>query len=128
MMKLSEEEYPKTFAEADYYLVLSAYYGNGGAYKGLMSENHTRIQRYFALTSVDLYEAKTGQFLHHFGILLEETPEVIRYWRDEENKFAYYPDPVSADDLSCIYYNVNEPEKYEHLLYNIPEIDELFDE
>lgn len=115
MLGLSEEEYPKTIAEADYYLVLTALYEYGGRYQDSYG-NETNIQWFFSRTSVDLYEAKTGRFLCHLGNLLEEAPDTVTVWSDEENVISYYPEPVSADVLSYIYHSINEPEKYSYLM------------
>ncbi len=35
---------------------------------------------------MDLYEAKTGQFLGRIGTLLEASPETMDIWRDEKKE------------------------------------------
>ena len=123
MIGLSEEEYPKTVAEADYYLVLTAFYEYGGTYHSAFGRESS-IQWVTSRTPVDLYEAKTGRFLGRIGTLLEESPESIEVWSDEENVSICYPELVSADVLSYIYHNINEPEKYTYLMDSIPKNNE----
>lgn len=70
---------------------------------------------------MDLYEAKTGQFLGRIGTLLEASLETMDIWRDEKKESIIYPELVSSDVLLYIYHNMNEPEKYAYLLDSIPE-------
>lgn len=120
MVGLSEEEYPKTAAEADYYLVLTAFYEYGGTYQSVFGREMP-IQWVTSWTPVDLYEAKTGQFLGRIGTLLETSPDTMDIWRDEEKESIIYPELVLSDVLLYIYHNMNEPEKYAYLLDSIPE-------
>lgn len=82
------------------------------------------IQWVFSKTPVDLYEAKTGRFLGRIGVLLEAPPDSMDIWADEEKEYICYPELVSADVLSYVYHNINEPEKYADLMYSIPKRDE----
>lgn len=127
MTGLSEKEYPETVAEADYYLVLTAFYEYGGTYENAFGRE-SPIQWVFSWTPVDLYEAKTGRFLGRIGTLLEKSPNSIGVWSDEEKEYIRYPEPVSADVLSYIYHNINEPEKYVQWLYSVLETEEWFNE
>lgn len=118
MVGLSKEEYPKTAAEADYYFVLTAFYEYGGTYQSAFGRK-TPMQWVDSRTLVDLYEAKTGQFLGRIGTLLETSPETMDIWYDEEKEMIIYPELVSSDVLSYIYHNINEPEKYAYLMDSI---------
>lgn len=113
MLELPEEEYPASLEEADYYLVLTANYEEGGFYQ-TAGGNDTAIQEINSSTSVDLYEAGTGAFLHHLGNVYETAPESIFTSYDDEE--AQYPEMVGADVLSYIYHHINEPEAYESLM------------
>lgn len=113
MLELSEEEYPASVQEADYYLVLTANYEEIGFY--LNSDgSETAIQEMESSTFVDLYEAGTGTLLRRIGNILEMAPESIIVGDDEEG--ARYPEIAGADVLNYIYHHINEPEAYISLM------------
>lgn len=117
MLGLSEDEYPRTAEEADYYLVLTPSYHVGGVY---VSDSNTDSQAVFSRTSIDLYEAGTGSFLRHLGNVLEILPEVI-WLQSDEDVPPQYSELTAADILSYIYHNINNPDAYLYLLDHTPE-------
>ncbi len=109
MLGLPEDEYPKTAAEADYYLVLTPSYQYGDYYQ-ISSEQDSKIQKVFSDTSVDLYEAGTGRFLRHLGVVLEEPDSrIVANYYDNAPR---YPEETTADVLTYMYHHVNDPEAY----------------
>ncbi len=120
MLGLPEEEFPASLAEADYYLVLTPEYEYGEFYQD-RSGNDTRIQEVTARTSIDLYEAGSGTYLKHLGTVQESPSSTI--FKDTTEEGAQYPETTSADILSYIYHNVNQPDMYVTLLDNTVGID-----
>lgn len=113
MLELSEEEYPASLAEADYYLVLTANYEAGEFYQ-TYGGSETEIQQIDSSTSVDLYEAGTGTFLRHLGNVLETPPESI--YTSYDDNAARYAEMTGADVLTFMYHNINDPEAYSSLV------------
>lgn len=113
MLELSEEEFPQSLEEADYYLVLTPSYEYGDFYTD-NSGNETKIQEVYSITSIDLYEAKTGTFLRHLGDVAEDPDS--RLFRNLSEEAAEYPAMTGADVLSFIYHHVNEPDAYAYLM------------
>lgn len=115
MLELSPEEYPASLAEADYYLVLTADLEYGDNYQTYGGKD-TGVQQVVSSTSVDLYEASTGNFLHHIGNVMETPPDQIFTSSDTK---AMYPEVASADALHYIYQNMNQPSQIVALLDNL---------
>lgn len=115
MLTLPETEVPKTLADADYWLVLTPSYEYGEYYHDT-SGKETKIQEVYSTTSVDLYEAGTGAFMRHLGNVMEQPSAQI--YKDLSEEAAQYPELIPADELSYIYHNINEPEKYATLTDN----------
>ncbi len=115
MLGLSEDEYPESAAEADYYLVLTPSYQYGNYYQD-GSGNDTEIQEVFANTSIDLYEAGTGRFLRHLGTVAEEPDSrIVASYYDNA---PIYPEETTSDVLAYIYRHINEPDAYITLVDN----------
>lgn len=113
MMNLPEEEYPASAQEADYYLVLTPNYEYGEYYQ-TAGGGTTEIQEVYSSTSMDLYEASTGNLLRHIGNLMESPADTIFTSYDDTD--AQYPQITAADVLSYIYHHVNEPDTYVAML------------
>lgn len=119
MLNLPEQEYPASAGEADYYLVLTPNYEYGGFYQDHATGNDLDYQEVYSFTSIDLYEAGTGVFLRHLGVMIEEAPKAIftSYGDDP----LQYPEAVNTDTLSYIYHHINQPEAYAALTDQIGE-------
>ncbi len=116
MFGLSDEEFPASAEEADYYLVLTPSYTYGEYYQ-MSGDSDSKIQAVSSSTSIDLYEASSGKLLCHVGNILEDAPErIIAGYGDEH---AQYPEVTGADVLSYIYHNLNTPDTYVALLDNL---------
>lgn len=115
MLTLPETELPQTLADADYWLVLTPSYEYGAFYHDT-SGKETKIQEVYSTTSVDLYEAGAGTFLRHLGNVMELPSAQI--YKDLTEEAAQFPELIPADELSYIYHNINEPEKYATLTDN----------
>lgn len=113
MLELPAEEAPSTAAEADYYLVLTPDMQEAGVYQ-TMGGKDTGIGMVYSNTSVDLYEASTGNFLRHLGTVTEMPPERIFASYDDEN--SRYQEITGADILYYIYRNLNDPMSYVSLV------------
>lgn len=109
MLDLPESEYPASLAEADYYLVLTPAYEYGGFYTDHYSGSETGIQEIWSNTSIDLYEAGTGNYLRHLGNVIEQASSSIV---SSEMEALVYPELTSSDVLSYIYHNLNDPDAY----------------
>ena len=109
MLGLSPEEFPTSTDEADYYLILTPDYEYGGYYQ-TTGGSDTGIQQVFSSTSIDLYDASTGEFLHHLGNIMEEPSNTIVAEYGETG--LRYPEIVSPDVLAFIYRHINEPDAY----------------
>ncbi len=120
MLTLPEEEFPKTVEEADYYLVLTPSYEYGGYYQD-QSGKDTKIREVYSSTSVDLYEADTGNLLYHIGNIMENASSMI--FKELDKEALQYPELPKASDLLNIYHNINKPERYTTLLDHTSEID-----
>ena len=114
MLNLPAEAYPASAAEADYYLVLTPSYEYGSFYSDRTTGEDTGIQEVWSSTSVDLYEAGTGNYLRHLGNLMEEASSSIVSSYGEEA--LEYPELTSSDILYYIYTNVNNPDAYVSLV------------
>lgn len=110
MLNLTDQEYPATVEEADYYLVLTPEYGYGAFYQDRTSGSETKFQEIYSYTSIDLYQAGTGVFLRHLGTMIEEAPSTI--FTGYGDSSLQYPAPVEPGALTYIYRHVNEPEAY----------------
>ena len=115
MLQLSDEEFPKSPEEADYYLILTPSYEYGDFYQD-NAGNETKVQQVNATTAIDLYDAKTGAPLRHLGDITETPASSI--FRDLSEESLEYPEITSADILACIYHNINTPDAYTSLLDN----------
>lgn len=124
MLSLPKEEYPGSMAEADYFLVMTPDYQFGEYYKNKETGKDTPIQEIHSSTSIDLYDAKTGELLRHLGNMIETSGVSIAYSLDDDS--PQYPEPVSAEVLSFIYHNVNEPDKYTALLNHTAGTESVF--
>ncbi len=113
MLGLSEEEYPKSMDDADYYLVLTPSYEYGDFYQ-ITSQTASDVQQVRSSTSIDLYEAGTGTFLRHLGNVIETPPSTI--FTEYSDDSPEYPVLTQADTLYFIYQNANTPEAYASLV------------
>lgn len=113
MLQLPESERPASAAEADYYLVLTAYYEYGDFYQ-TRGGGESKIQEVCSSTSVDLYDAQKGTLIRHLGTMLEMAPDSVVASYGEES--LRYPDTPSSDALLYMYRHVNEPEAYRALV------------
>lgn len=114
MLNLPGEAYPASAAEADYYLVLTPSYEYGSFYQDRTTGDQTGIQEVWSATSIDLYEAGTGNYLRHLGDVMEEaSSSIVSHYGEEALE---YPEVTSSDTLSYIYANVNTPETYVSLV------------
>lgn len=114
MLNLPSEAYPASASEADYYLVLTPSYEYGSFYQDRTTGDDTGIQEVWSSTSVDLYEAGTGNYLRHLGNVMEEASSSIVSQYGEEA--LEYPEVTSPDILTYIYNNINNPEAYVSLV------------
>ncbi len=113
MMELPAEELPAAATEADYYLVLTPNMEEAGVYQ-TMGGKDTDIGMVYSNTSVDLYEASTGNFLRHLGTVTELPPEqIFASYSDQDNR---YQEITGADVLYYIYHNLNDPMSYVSLV------------
>ncbi|MCI9073518.1 MAG: DUF4352 domain-containing protein [Lachnospiraceae bacterium] len=110
MLNLTDQEYPATVDEADYYLVLTPEYGYGAFYQDRTSGSESEFQEIYSYTSIDLYQAGTGVFLRHLGTMIEEAPSTIVTGYGDNS--LQYPMLVESGALAYIYRHVNEPEAY----------------
>lgn len=124
MLSLPKEEYPGSMAEADYFLVMTPDYQFGEYYKNKETGKDTPIQEVYSSTSIGLYDAKTGALLRHLGNMIETSGASIVYSMSDDT--PQYPEPVSAEVLSFIYHNVNEPDKYTVLLNHTAGAESVF--
>ena len=122
IMGLPDEEIPATLADADYYLVLTSDHQFGNYYQD-QSGNETKIQAVYSSTSLDLYDAATGDFLRHIGKIIENPS--TRIIKDLGEESAQYPELTRADVLSYIYHNINDPDSYLVLLDNSSDLEPL---
>ena len=116
MFGLPSGEFAASPEEADYYLVLTPNYEYGEYYQ-INGGSDSKIQEVYSSTSIDLYEASTGNLLRHVGNIQENAPERIFTSYDDET--AQYPEVTKADVLSYIYHNINTPDLYVAMLDNI---------
>lgn len=116
MFGLSAGEMPSAAEEADYYLVLTPNYEYGDFYQS-DGGSETKIQEVRSSTSIDLFEAATGNLLCHVGNILENAPSRIFTSYDDES--AQFPEVTGADVLSYIYHNIGTPDLYVALLDNL---------
>ncbi|MCI8865914.1 MAG: DUF4352 domain-containing protein [Lachnospiraceae bacterium] len=115
LMELPDEEVPASLSEADYYFVLTAAHEFGNYYTD-QSGKETKIQAVYSSTSIDLYDAATGEFLRHVGNVMENPSSSI--FKDLNEESAQYPELIGADVLAHIYHNINDPDAYVVLLDN----------
>lgn len=114
MLNLPAESYPASLDEADYYLVLTPSYEYGSFYSDRTTGEDTGIQEIWSSTSIDLYEAGTGNYLRHLGNIMEEaSSSIVSHYGEEALE---YPVLTSSDILYYIYSNVNSPEAYVSLV------------
>lgn len=115
MMTLPAEQAAATVDEADYYLVLTPSYTVGEQYKD-RSGNDLDVEQVYSFTSVDLYEAESKMLLRHLGVVKESPSDGLLYQIGEELDPYEYPKLVSAETLTFIYQNINQPETFNPLL------------
>lgn len=115
MLQLPAEECPVSQEDTDYYFVLTPSYEPGEYYQD-QSGNETKIQEVYSSTSIDLYDAKTGVLLRHLGVITEEPAS--RIFEDLTLEAYRFPEVTTADILTYIYHNVNNPDAFISLLDN----------
>lgn len=115
MLQLPAEECPVSLEDTDYYFVLTPSYEPGEYYQD-QSGNETKIQEVYSNTSIDLYDAKTGVQLRHLGVITEEPAD--RIFEDLTLEAFEFPKVTTADILTYIYHNVNNPDAFISLLDN----------
>lgn len=115
MLQLPAEECPVSQEDTDYYFVLTPSYEPGEYYQD-QSGNETKIQEVYSSTSLDLYDAKNGALLRHLGVITEEPAS--RIFEDLSLEAYRFPEVTTADILTYIYHNVNNPDAFISLLDN----------
>lgn len=121
MLNLSEEQFPESMEQADYFFVLTPEYLVGDSYKD-NSGGELNVKQVYSFTSLDLYEASTGELIQHLGQIKESASSSI-FYSSEKNGKNQYPVLVSQDTLLYIYNNMNEPERYKGLMESQINID-----
>lgn len=119
MLMLSPAQFPETMEEADYWLVLTPNYIPGDYYR-TSSQSSRPVQEVYSFTAIDLYDAADGSLIRHVGFVKEKPPAHIYYGAADDRPPLEYPSLVSADVLTFIYRNINEPDTYRHMLEVYP--------
>lgn len=115
MLTLPPEQFPENLEEADYWLILTPKYVLGDYYQ-TETGNSQQIREVYSFTSIDLYNAKNGRLLRHAGEIKEKPPASTYYIMGGDRSLLEYPSLVSADVIAYIYGNINEPERFRHML------------
>lgn len=113
MLNLPKEELPGSAQDTDYYLVLTPNYQYGEFYMDNAGKPMD-VQEVYSSTSIDLYDAKTGDLLRHLGNVMEQPDSRIMVKSDQDT--PQYPELPAADKLLFIYHNINNPAAYSTLL------------